>query len=570
MVSIATSQRRVGKGILITTVTLLFTLVLSACNGSSLAQQKAILQKAHLDALLAHARTIGVPGDMLQTITGQEQQISQTSAPFTAFNDQPLINYYDGMAQRYQILAVQVAGLQMEVTQQYEYQAYLDMRQFESALAERQAENLIETKAFADQFVQDQSLLANAQYPKDYLHISYNVRRATEALHLMGTAYSDMQSLQHTAQQLQALHVDTTAVAQEQQNDLALFRTANKPEDFIFLIDVTNTQLQEATVLATQAMPYFGAYEGAIKLQEFSAVLEEGRKYRLDETTFQQRFHADQANLAAAQGTEYSSILAQIDNDIAAMQIPLARAKANFYLQQFEHEVAAWGSRYQYWDSYNNHVYRLDYEYDKQGVGSDVEAAVQAAQTVDDYQGAIAFINTNFRHLKAMEQDYSDRTSWNQPHAADLALMQDDGVTGGSVIVVSLVEQALRFYQDGKLVAAFQITSGQYDRPSPPGLWSIFLRQHPTEFKSSDPMGSAFWYPPTRIEYAMEYHGGGYFFHDSWWRVNYGAGTNFPHYDTGGDETFAGNGSHGCINMVPGDAAWLYNHTGNGMTVILY
>src|SRR2546425_11504386 len=134
--------------------------------------------------LLMHALLVFL--DMLQTIIGQEQQISRTTTPFTAFNDQPLINYYNGMAQRYKTLAVQVAGLQIEVTQQFEYQAYLDMRQFESALAERQAENLIEAKVFADQFAQDQSLLANAQYPKDYLHISYNVRRATEALHLMG------------------------------------------------------------------------------------------------------------------------------------------------------------------------------------------------------------------------------------------------------------------------------------------------------------------------------------------------------------------------------------------------
>src|SRR5207247_952982 len=100
--------------------------------------------------------------------------------------------------------------------------------------------------------------------------------------------------------------------------------------------------------------------------------------------------------------------------------------------------------------------------------------------------------------------------------------------TAGSVIVVSLVEQALRFYQNGRLVKAFQVTTGQYARPTPPGLWNIFLREHPTEFKSSEPKGSAFWYPPTKIDYAMEYHDGGYFFHDSWWRADYGVGTNFP------------------------------------------
>jgi lipoprotein-anchoring transpeptidase ErfK/SrfK len=68
----------------------------------------------------------------------------------------------------------------------------------------------------------------------------------------------------------------------------------------------------------------------------------------------------------------------------------------------------------------------------------------------------------------------------------------------------------------------------------------------------------------------MEYHDGGYFFHDSWWRVNYGPGSNFPHYDVGGDESFAGNGSHGCINMQENDAAWLYANTSYGAAVLLY
>ena len=37
----------------------------------------------------------------------------------------------------------------------------------------------------------------------------------------------------------------------------------------------------------------------------------------------------------------------------------------------------------------------------------------------------------------------------------------------------------------------------------------------PTEKRgSSEPKGSAFWYPPTDIQYAMEYHDGGYFFHE--------------------------------------------------------
>jgi lipoprotein-anchoring transpeptidase ErfK/SrfK len=47
-------------------------------------------------------------------------------------------------------------------------------------------------------------------------------------------------------------------------------------------------------------------------------------------------------------------------------------------------------------------------------------------------------------------------------------------------------------------------------------------------------------------------------------------GTSFPHDDSGGDQFFAGNGSHGCVNMVPADAAWLYTHTGYGLPVLIY
>jgi lipoprotein-anchoring transpeptidase ErfK/SrfK len=239
-------------------------------------------------------------------------------------------------------------------------------------------------------------------------------------------------------------------------------------------------------------------------------------------------------------------------------------------LQQFHQEVTNWGNTHQYHDSYNGQSYPLDYEYDQQeGFGSDADVAVQTAQTLDDYQSAINLINNDMANLKAMEADYNDKTPWDQPHASDKQLMQYYNVTTGQVIVVSLVEQTLRLYQDGKLVKAFLITTGQFAKPSPPGFWHIFLRQSPTVFKSSEPKGSAFWYPDTKINYAMEYHDGGYFFHDSWWRYYYGPGTNFPHYDPGGEE-FAGTGSHGCVNMRQDQASWLYANTGYGTSVIMY
>ena len=40
-------------------------------------------------------------------------------------------------------------------------------------------------------------------------------------------------------------------------------------------------------------------------------------------------------------------------------------------------------------------------------------------------------------------------------------------------MIVSLAGQAMRLYEDGKLVRAFLVTSGRAERPSLPGLWSI-------------------------------------------------------------------------------------------------
>jgi len=374
-------------------------------------------------------------------------------------------------------------------------------------------------------------------------------------------------------QQLKASHLDTTALNQQSVDDLSAFRAASGPNDFSQLIDLINAQLQETTVYSTQAIPYVGA----VKLQQLSQDINLLKQYGVNTTTYQQKLSADRQALGNAKSvSDFLKVSAQIDNDTNAIQFPLVQGQASYLLKNFHAEVTNWGKSHQYHDPYDGNAYNLDYEYDEQGIGSDADAAVQSAQTLDDYQSAIDLLNNDFLNLHAMEADLNDRTAWNQPHATDISLMKHYGVWGansGQVMVVSLVEQTLRFYNNDKLVRAFFIVSGQYAKPSPPGLWSIILREHPTVFKSSEPPGSAFWYPPTPIQYAMEYHSGGYFFHDSWWRGVYGPGNNFPHADPTspyGTTTFNDNGSHGCINMNPSDVAWLYTQIPWGTPVIVY
>ena len=564
------ARRSVSKGMLILSLGILLAMLLSACNSNPQLQQQESQNKVELDNAIIHAQNIGVPYSMLEPIIGQENQLTHTNAPIGLLNNQPVNDYYSNVAQRYAMLTVEVNGLVSQTTQQFDYKASQDLQILENALAERQAQNFVEAKTFANQLTQYQSQLSRAQFPKEYIQISNDARSSTRALHLMGPAYAALTSLQKVTQQLQASHLDVTALNQEQQEDLQTFRKATTPADYSQLIDQVNTQLQETTVFSTQAIPFVGA----AKLREFSAEIDQLKKYGQNATSFQQRLAIDQASLANGKSiSDFLRVSAQIDTDTNSIQLPLVQGQATYLLKQFHQEVTNWGHSHQYHDGYDGGVYNLDYEYDAQGIGSDADAAIQSSQTMDDYQSAIDLINNDFLHLRAMEADYSNKTPWNQPHATDISLMKHYNVYGpssGAVLVVSLIEQTLRYYNNGKLVRSFLIVSGQYMRPSPPGYWSIILRQHPTQFKSTEPPGSAFWYPPTPIQYAMEYHAGGYFFHDSWWRADYGPGMNFPHYDSGGDETFAGNGSHGCMNMIPNDVQWLYSQIGWGTPVILY
>ncbi len=558
---------RIKKGISVTCIALLLTLLLSACNGDPQTRQKADQSRTELQKAIVHAQSIGIPAAMLRPIIAQQTQLQQTNAPLTILSNQPATDYYHNLEQRYQMLTVQVHGLETQATQQLDYQANLDLQTFGSLLSQRQAQGFVGAKTFANQLTQEQTLMSQAQYPRNYTQISGTAKIAIQALRLMGPTYDKLHSFQQVIQQLDASHLDTTALKQQSANDVQLFNQASKPEDFSHIIDQINAQLQETATLSTQAIPYVGA----AKLSQFRSDIDKMKQYGQDTGAFQKRLDADQIALNQARSlSDFLKLSSQIDNDIASIQLPLLQGQAHSLLKQFHQEVNNWGNTHKFNDTFNGQSYNLDYEYDQQGIGSDADVAVQYAQTADDYQAAIDLLNDDITLLHSMEAASTDNTPWNQQNTIDTNLMRHFNLMSGQTIVVSLIQQSLRLYQNGKLVKAFQITSGQFDKPSLPGVWHIFLRQSPTKFKSSEPKGSAFWYPDTNINFAMEYADGGYYFHDSWWRVNYGPGTNFPHYDTGGDETFAGNGSHGCINMPEGMAGWLYNNTAYGTAALIY
>lgn len=541
---------------------LLFTL--EACSDVTM-RQKADQSKNHLDHLLTNAQNIGVPQTQLATIREQEARISRTSAPMTLFSNQTS-TYYRNLDIRYQNLAVQVSGLEYQSTQQLEFQASQDLQNFEILLSKRQSQGFSATQNFADQLTRNQQLLNQARTPRDYLQISANAQNAIQALNLMGPAYDNLANLQQAVGQLASARLNTTPLNLQVQNDYITLQQAATAQAYHRLLDTINAQLQETRVISTQALPYVVR----TKLQQLSANVEQAQTYGVDVSTSQQHVQTESVNINRARNLhDYLKISSQLDSDLAELQFPLLQGQANQLLKQYHQEVKKWGGSHQYVNPYNQHSYRLDYEYDQAGIGAEADAMVHAAQTRDDYQAAITFLQNETENLRAMEANFKDGTPANRSHATDTHLMSYYRVSG-TVVVVSLLEQTMRVYQDGKLLKAMPVTTGQYERPTPPGNWQMFARESPTIFKSSEPKGSAFWYPNTQINYAMGFRDGGYYIHDSSWRNDYGLHTNFPHTDSGGNQDFAYNGSHGCINVSSSDAAWIYQHTAYGTSVIIY
>src|SRR5712692_2401592 len=122
----------------------------------------------------------------------QAQQLSTTGAPFTLFNDQPVTDYNTNLASHYQQLEVQTEGVISSISDQYSIQAQQDMQFFQSSLSAQQQRKVGNTQVFSAQYNKDASLLAAAQYPKDYAAISNDARKATEALALSKTTFNQL------------------------------------------------------------------------------------------------------------------------------------------------------------------------------------------------------------------------------------------------------------------------------------------------------------------------------------------------------------------------------------------
>lgn len=540
----------------------------SACGGDSHLRQEASQARSQLDQQIKLAEANGVPASALQPIIRQGQALNNSSAPFTLFDDTPANLFYKDQTSRYGQLLNKLQEQVAIVTGQDQGQAQQDLANFQQTLQAQQASKVGNLAAFSLQYTADTNRLAAARYAKDYLAISSDARNAVSTLQMMASTYGQLSIFHKTINQMKRAKLEVTAMQSQYASDLDAFNSAITMSDFTNLSTMLTAQYQLAVVSSIQSLPYVGA----ARLQEFQNQINDLKTYGMDAGPYVKLYNADRVAMSRAQTiSDYLTVSNKIDSDMASMHAGLVQGESWYLIKKLDRDAKAWGQAHLYRDKFDGKKYILDSGYTMDGIGYWLQRENGWSYTTADYESVVNDDLNEFFNFQMFQLDYADTSPFNQPRQTDLLMMQHyPGLKHGAVIMVATAEEYLRFYVNGKLVNSFPVTTGRVERPTLPGVWLTQDRKSPTQFKSDDPPSSPFWYPPTPIHYAILYHWGGFFVHDSWWRADYGMGTQFPHHDSGGDETFASNGSHGCVNVREDRAAWLYAHTDWNTQIVIY
>jgi lipoprotein-anchoring transpeptidase ErfK/SrfK len=107
--------------------------------------------------------------------------------------------------------------------------------------------------------------------------------------------------------------------------------------------------------------------------------------------------------------------------------------------------------------------------------------------------------------------------------------------------------------KDGKVLRTIPVSLGKKSTPSSSGTMLVIEKLRKTVFDTFAELGPELGYR-TNIEYAQRLTWGGEYIHSAPWSVAQQGHTNV---------------SHGCVNMSPSNAIWLFNLTRVGDPVIV-
>lgn len=127
-----------------------------------------------------------------------------------------------------------------------------------------------------------------------------------------------------------------------------------------------------------------------------------------------------------------------------------------------------------------------------------------------------------------------------------------EGVTNKRWIEINLYEQTVAVYENSRLVYASLIASGAEPFYTRPGLFQIYKKHEATPMSGSFESDRSDYYHLQDVPWTM-YYDDARAIHGAYWRTRFG----FPQ-------------SHGCVNVSPGDAHWLFNWAEEGDWVYVW
>lgn len=130
---------------------------------------------------------------------------------------------------------------------------------------------------------------------------------------------------------------------------------------------------------------------------------------------------------------------------------------------------------------------------------------------------------------------------------------------GDTYIEVDLSEQHMYYYQNGSDIFESDFVSGNMsyaDRQTHAGIFTLYYKKSPDVLRGTMKADGTYEYE-SEVQYWMPFDGG-IGFHDASWRDEFGG------------DIYLTDGSHGCINLPPDNAAVLYDIIQYGVPIVCF
>ena len=176
-------------------------------------------------------------------------------------------------------------------------------------------------------------------------------------------------------------------------------------------------------------------------------------------------------------------------------------------------------------------------------------------QSNDDSYGFVfdkpATVKTILDALKA-GKNADLKVSWNENYCVPTVRNSEQGDIGNTYVEVSIDQQHMWFYKDGKLIIDTDVVTGKDvdGRRTPKGVYFVWNKESPSMLKGS--------YGSQKVNFWMAFSWDGCGIHDSTWRSNYGG------------DIWRSSGSHGCVNTPYQNVEIIYNNIDYKTPVVVY